>query len=257
NISDESILIDGKRIHITGQTTIDDASIDGAKIKDASIGNAQIGYIDAAKITSGELNTNNITIRGGNSTEYTNIHGSTIELRGTYKRTWKGVTTTHDVRTRLHNGHLRFRNDSLDRSLYMSEFGISTYVDGEGELGGSSGTILWWDKTYSPSNSNGITMHSHGGVVALASTTSHVVLDSYQSVDIYSRNSVVFVSPKTDVYSGNNNFWFNLIDGTDDGFLMYGSRATQPGVGLRFSKSSSVNTISVVDNTYTRGGNTT
>src|SRR5690606_12498944 len=63
NISDESILIDGKRIHITGQTTIDDASIDGAKIKDASIGNAQIGYIDAAKITSGELNTNNITIR--------------------------------------------------------------------------------------------------------------------------------------------------------------------------------------------------
>ncbi len=33
----------------------------------------------------------------------------------------------------------------------MSHFGISTYIDGEGEDGGSSGTIQWWDKTYSDS----------------------------------------------------------------------------------------------------------
>src|SRR5699024_2446263 len=102
------------------------------------------------------------------------IQGSTVELRGRHTRTWQGSTTTHDVRTRLHNGHIRFRNDALNRSLYLTEYGFSTFLDGEGELGGSSGTITWWDKTYSPSNSNGITMHSHGGVVALASNTSHV-----------------------------------------------------------------------------------
>ena len=46
----------------------------------------------------------------------------------------------------------------------MSHFGISTYIDGEGEDGGSSGTIQWWDKTYSDSM-NGITINSYGGVV--------------------------------------------------------------------------------------------
>lgn len=74
NISDESILIDGKRIHITGQTTIDDASIDGAAIKNASIGNAQIGYIDAAKIATGTLQS--IDIYG------VTIRGSTIWIDG-------------------------------------------------------------------------------------------------------------------------------------------------------------------------------
>ena len=29
----------------------------------------------------------------------------------------------------------------------MSHFGISTYIDGEGE-DGFIGTIQWWDKTY-------------------------------------------------------------------------------------------------------------
>src|SRR5690625_6207060 len=38
---------------------------------------------------------------------------------------------------------------------------------------------------------------------------------------------------------------------------MYDSRETTPGVGLRFSKGSDVNTVSVVDDSYNRGGNTT
>src|SRR5690606_37777047 len=57
----ESILIDGKRIHITGQTTIDDASIDGAIIKDASIGTAQIGTIDAGVANIVNINADDIT----------------------------------------------------------------------------------------------------------------------------------------------------------------------------------------------------
>ena len=43
-----------------------------------------------------------------------------------------------DIFTRLKDGHLRFRNNTAGGSLYMSHFGISTYIDGEGEDGGSS-----------------------------------------------------------------------------------------------------------------------
>lgn len=60
NISDENILIDGNKLHITATTTIDDASIDGAKIKDASIGTAQIGTIDAAIANIINLSANSI-----------------------------------------------------------------------------------------------------------------------------------------------------------------------------------------------------
>lgn len=55
NISPETILIDGKRVHITGQTTIDNAIIGTAMIADAAITNAKIGTLDAGKITTGTL----------------------------------------------------------------------------------------------------------------------------------------------------------------------------------------------------------
>src|SRR5699024_969020 len=153
----------------------------------------------------------------------------------------------------------RIRDEVRSQSIYLTPFGLSTFVDGEGdyqEQVGSSGTIEWWDRSYSPSNAKGITMSSWGGVAALRSDLSHVTLDSYQSVDIYSRNSVIHLSPKSDVYGGNNNFWMNIIDGSNDGFFMYGSRESGPGAGLRFSKGSNVNTVSVVDDNYSRGGNT-
>src|SRR5690625_2350575 len=222
----------------------------------ATFGQAITGYgINASYIVTGVLDAGQVVVRGGDSANYTHIQDSTMELRGNFNRTWMGETLNHDVRTRLHRGHLRFRNDSLERSLYFSEFGISTYIDGEGEIGGSSGTIEWWDTTYSPSGAKGITIMSHPGVVALRSNTSHVIIDSFQSADISSEDSVVYINPKTS-QAGNNNFWFNLLDNSSDGFLMYGSRNSGAGAGLRFSKGSSVNTVSVVDGDYNRGGNT-
>lgn len=66
NISPEGILIDGKKVHITGQTFIDnaviksamiaDAAITNAKIQNASISSAKIINLDAAKIVAGEVN---------------------------------------------------------------------------------------------------------------------------------------------------------------------------------------------------------
>ena len=55
NISPETILIDGKYVHITGNTSIDSAVIKTAMIADAAITNAKIKTLDAAKITTGTL----------------------------------------------------------------------------------------------------------------------------------------------------------------------------------------------------------
>lgn len=71
NISKESILIGGNKVHITGQTTIDsgiitnamiaNATIDGAKIKDASIMSAKIGTIDGGKIAAGTVTASQLS----------------------------------------------------------------------------------------------------------------------------------------------------------------------------------------------------
>ncbi|MDN6663136.1 MAG: hypothetical protein L0L14_01270, partial [Tetragenococcus koreensis] len=55
NISDESILIDSGRTHITGKTTIDKGVINTAHIKDAAITSAKIKSITAGKIEAGTV----------------------------------------------------------------------------------------------------------------------------------------------------------------------------------------------------------
>ncbi|HAR5262399.1 TPA: hypothetical protein I1S42_002793, partial [Staphylococcus aureus] len=91
-----------------------------------------------------DINVNRIGIKGGDNNRYVQIQNDSIELGGIVKRTWRGKRSTDDIFTRLKDGHLRFRNNTAGGSLYMSHFGISTYIDGEGEDGGSSGTIQWW-----------------------------------------------------------------------------------------------------------------
>lgn len=73
NISNESILIAGNKIHITGQTSIDngviktaqiaDLSVSTAKIANAAITDAKIAFVDAAKITTGYLSAQRIQAR--------------------------------------------------------------------------------------------------------------------------------------------------------------------------------------------------
>ncbi|PZH46297.1 hypothetical protein C7Q83_14730, partial [Staphylococcus aureus] len=91
-----------------------------------------------------DINVNRIGIKGGDNNRYVQIQNDSIELGGIVQRTWRGKRSTDDIFTRLKDGHLRFRNNTAGGSLYMSHFGISTYIDGEGEDGGSSGTIQWW-----------------------------------------------------------------------------------------------------------------
>ncbi|NMW84027.1 peptidase [Mobiluncus curtisii] len=55
NLSNETVLIDAAKVHISGQTSIDDAVIGTAMIADAAITNAKIGQLSADKITTGTL----------------------------------------------------------------------------------------------------------------------------------------------------------------------------------------------------------
>lgn len=188
------------------------------------------------------------------------------------RRYWNGrwiEATPNDVEklggiifTRLKDGHLRFRNNTAGGSLYMSHFGISTYIDGEGEDGGSSGTIQWWDKTYSDSGMNGITINSYGGVVALTSDNNRVVLESYASSNIKSKQAPVYLYPNTDKVPGLNRFAFTLSNAdnaySSDGYIMFGSDENYDyGAGIRFSKERNKGLVQIVNGRYATGGDTT
>lgn len=61
NVSSESILIAGNKVHITGQTTIDNAVIKSAMIDSLSADKITAGKIDANLVNVTNLNANNIT----------------------------------------------------------------------------------------------------------------------------------------------------------------------------------------------------
>ncbi|MBZ6523511.1 phage tail spike protein [Staphylococcus aureus] len=209
-----------------------------------------------------DINVNRIGIKGGNANRYVQVQNDFIELGGIVQRTWKGKRSTDDIFTRLKDGHLRFRNNTAGGSLYMSHFGISTYIDGEGEDGGSSGTIQWCDKTYSDSGMNGITINSYGGVVALTSDYNRIIIDSYASANIESREAPIYLSPNTKNKPGLNRFAFTLSNADSayetDGYIMFGSDENYKyGAGLRFSKRSNKGLVQVVNGDYATGGDTT
>jgi len=72
NISPEAILINGQKVHITGQTTIDsgvitnamigNAVIEAAKIKDGAITNAKIANLDGGKITANSITADKLAV---------------------------------------------------------------------------------------------------------------------------------------------------------------------------------------------------
>lgn len=92
NVSTESILIDGRKVHITGQTTIDngviktaqiaDLSVSTAKIANAAITDAKIGSLSATKITTGTLNAANVNIINLNANSITTgtISGTNLSI---------------------------------------------------------------------------------------------------------------------------------------------------------------------------------
>ncbi|APB37987.1 hypothetical protein [Heyndrickxia coagulans] len=80
NVSTEGILIDGKKVHITGRTTIDNAVIKDAMIQSMTANKLTAGTIDANVITVKNINASNIvtgTLDASKAT-VTNIDASKI-----------------------------------------------------------------------------------------------------------------------------------------------------------------------------------
>ncbi|MDW4066468.1 phage tail spike protein [Staphylococcus saprophyticus] len=218
--------------------------------------------IVADTITTGTLNANLISVRGGNNTEFTEITNNRITQRGQYSRRWLGQSYDYDVTTTLSRGYIRFGDENRNKAINFSAFGLSTYIDGDGEWAdapGSSGSIYWWDKTYSPTNANGITMSSNGGVVALYSDNNRIMLDAGASVNLESRKGPVYVRPYTEGFTADHTFDFTLSqNGATDGYLMYGVNKSSGDIynsGFRFNKNSA--RVEVVDKDFSTGGNTT
>ncbi|MDU0452339.1 phage tail spike protein [Staphylococcus chromogenes] len=197
-----------------------------------------------------DINVNNIGIRGGDSKDYVKIKNDVIELAGTYTRTWDNQTYTQNVYTRFKNGYMRFRNNALDRSLYFSDFGVSTYVDGDSTE--ASGTLQFFDTEYS--NARGVTLNSANGAVALNSERNRIVLDANATVNIESETSSVYIRPMRNSRIGSNEFrmWVKDNDTASDtdGVLTYGSLTSGStyGSGIRFDKSSKTNIVYATNN---------
>lgn len=196
--------------------------------------------ITADAITTGHLNANLITVTGGDNSRFVEIKNDQMTLYGTFTRTWQGVTTTNNVYTRLKDGHLRFRNNNLDRSIYFSDFGISTYLDGDSE--DASGTLEFFD--YSYSTARGVTLNSGLGVVALRSDSNRIILEAENTVNLESNQYSVYVRPFSKSRPGLNEFQFYVKDNPSsadtDGALLFGNltdTSSQYGSGIRFSKS--------------------
>ncbi|MDW4443330.1 phage tail protein [Staphylococcus saprophyticus] len=217
------------------------------------------GSLNADYIRGGTLDANLVNIVGGTDGEYTNITSNRLEQRGQYRRKWLGEWYDYDVTTTLTKGYIRFGDENRKKAINMSAFGISTYLDGDGEWAdqpGSSGTIAWFDPTYSPTGAHGITINSWGGVAALTSYQNRVMIQAGGSVNLESTNSNVYIRPDTSQL-GENTFSFNISDNREynDGYIMFGDQDN--GVyasGLRFSRAYSK--LEVVDTNYSTGGGT-
>ena len=206
-----------------------------------------------------DIDVNKVGIRGGDSTNYIYLSQDKIEMAGTFQRTFRGNTQKDNVFMRAQGGYLRFRNNSQNRSLYYSDFGISTYIDGDSSE--ASGTLQFFDYTYSPTNSvRGVTLNSAGGAVALNSERNRVVLDANATVNIESETSSVYIRPMKNNRAGTNEFrfWTKLNDSVadTDGVLSYGTitelvekapASYSFGAGIRFDKSPKTNYIYATD----------
>ncbi|GAB0251359.1 phage tail spike protein [Staphylococcus pseudintermedius] len=198
-----------------------------------------------------DINVNNIGIRGGNDVSYVHIKNDQIELSGEYTRTFRGDTQKDFVYTRIKDGLLRFRNNTRNRSLYYSDFGISTYVDGGPNE--SSGTLQFFDYTYNK-NARGVTLNSVTGVVALRSDNNSIVIESSLTTNIESNNYSVYIRPFKQSRAGLNEFQFYVKDADSssntDGCILFGN-LTDPngahGSGIRFSKSRTDNILYVTN----------
>lgn len=212
--------------------------------------------IVANTITTGTLNTNLISVRGGDNTDFIEMTNQYIYVMGQYDRNWRNINRRERGYVRIGEGMIRFRNEDTQSSVYMSHFGISTQIDASL----ASGTLNFFDDKYSD-HAQGVTLNSVNGVAALTSDNNRVYVESSDSANINSLTAPVYIRPNVSTSDGLNEFSFTLANtGTatsTNGYLMYGSQSGYKyGAGLRFTKNQNEKTVSVVDGDYATGQDT-
>lgn len=178
NLSPESILIAGNKVHITGQTTIDSgvitsamigsAAITTAKIADAAITSAKIASLDAGKITTGTLSAsriaaNSITadklaaniltaITASNSIRITGTtigyySGSTLvtEINSQGMTIRRGGTTVGTIGANNISGHSDWRGLVFDLE-YGTEYMAWAHMDSSGASSYTT-KLIWYSRT--------------------------------------------------------------------------------------------------------------
>ncbi|WP_259770453.1 gp58-like family protein, partial [Latilactobacillus curvatus] len=150
NISPESILIAGQKVHITGQTSIDNAVIKDAMIANVKADKITAGTLNAANVNVINLNANNITtgtIRGANLSMNLNTGEVTFQKGRIHSvsnnidiNVDEGYVSVANNKTRvlLKNGGIQFVQPNifdLQTSPYMS---IANSGSAQGIFNGAS-----------------------------------------------------------------------------------------------------------------------
>lgn len=196
--------------------------------------------IVANTITSGSLNTNLITIRGGNNTNSMEITNDMVNSQGTFSRKWANVKDTARLNLGIRKGHIMVSNEDTGYNLYMTEKGLSTMMNGFSD--DTSGTLEFHSRRFNET-SRGITMHSTYGAVAMLSEQSRTYVRSNLTANIESFSYGVYIRPFFNTRPGVNEFNFYIKDnntaGNTDGCLLFGEVSDDKGLagsGIRFKK---------------------
>lgn len=121
-----------------------------------------------------------VIISQASDTVYTRIEGAHLKSRGRYRREWRGESSTNDTEIRLRDGIIALRNFTKGWSLYLNDYGFSTFQNAEGTADvDASGYIEFHSKDYSPTGSgSGLTIGSVAGRVALETDNSRIHLNT-------------------------------------------------------------------------------
>lgn len=186
NLSPESILIAGNKVHITGETTIDSgiitsamigsAAITTAKIADAAITSAKIASLDAGKITTGTLSASRIAassitadklaaniltaITASNSIRLTGTtigyySGSTLvtEINSQGMTIRRGGTTVGTIGANNISGHSDWRGLVFDLE-YGTEYMAWAHMDSSGASSYTT-KLIWYSRTLETNKEKG------------------------------------------------------------------------------------------------------
>lgn len=188
-----------------------------------------------------DINVNNLGIRGGDSTNYLSIKNQEILSRGTFTRTWGGVTDTPSAEIGIKDGYILSRNKKTGYNLYMTEKGLSTMMSGG--VGSEQAGALEFHYDLFNDNSRGVRLSSTYGVVFLHSENSRIYTRSRYTTNIETWEASVYIRPQVYSRPGTNEFSFYLKDNDNakdtDGTLLFGEiydDKGQAGSGIRFKK---------------------